>query len=649
MDTEEWITKQIELREAIQSKHPTLGERISEPKVSVIVVCWNSERTLARCLDQLLHQDYPKYEIVVVDDGSEDATLEVAEGLLDAGRGTIVRGLVNRGCAHARNLGMRHASGEIIAFVDADGYTDPRWLSRIVAAFDSDETLGAVASTVFFAHNPLVINGAGGTVNRQGWAADLSMNESFECAQLASEALYPMGCGMVIRRSAVDRVGDFDAHIVNYYDDVDYGIRLWRAGFKVIVAPGAWIDHGFSHRGGDSPHKRLLCERHRMRVVLKHAPIKGLARWVLLEALALRRASLGGHKLKLTAVAWNIRRLPSALASRRRMRGAPPVPDRLVAPTWGEAFPAGLTTLSTPQPEGAGNGVDMADARSKGQLIHGWFPVERVYGRSYRWAGVCAAALVVLRAPARRLRLDYAHVPVDTGGVDLCIRRLGSPDPLTPIWATELSWQYIERCVENHPLILPAGVYEVVFSARQAWSDPPRETRLLGFALAGMSLDESYEIAVGGLDMAFPAVEEQLVSGWFEAEQSAGRSYRWATSHAAAVVRLLNSASSAKLSYRLPPGPIRGLHIAIRPVHSQGVVWATRIVWQDGDWHEVSFPLRLAAGDYVVSFNAESPWSNPGRRDPALWAENRSLGFALSSLTFDERAPTGTVAHETSR
>jgi GT2 family glycosyltransferase len=634
MDNEQWMAKQIQLREAMQSKRQTTGAPNSEPKVSVIVVCWNSERVLSRCIEQLLQQDYGNYEVVVVDDGSDDATLKVAESMLTCKEGKIVRGLVNRGCAHARNLGMRHATGEIIAFVDADGYADARWLSRIVAAFDSDETLGAVASTVFYALNPLVVNGAGGTVNRQGWAADLSMNESFESAQIATEALYPMGCGMAIRRSAVDRVGDFDAHIINYYDDVDYGIRLWRAGYRVIVASDAWIDHDLGRPGGDSPRKRLLCERHRMRVMLKHASARTLPRWAVHEALAIRRAGAARRARKPIALAWNVRHAASVLSSRWRLRRAPRVPDRLIHPSWGDAFPAGVPSRLNPRPETAGKSVDMADPGVEGQLVYGWFPPEHQDGRSYRWSGIQAAALIGLQAPARRLRLDYTQVPADTGGVDLSIRCYGSPDPLTPIWVTHLSWQYMERCVENHPIALPAGDYEVVFSARQAWSDPPHETRQLGVALARMSFDESYEIADGGLDMGSPAVEEQLVSGWFEAEQSGDRGYRWGCGHAAAVVRSPKSASRAHLSYCLPPGSIGGLKVTVCPLEQQRPVWSTRIAWLDGAWHDDSFPLRLAGGDYIVSFDAEATWSNPGQRDPAFWAENRSLGFALSSLSF---------------
>ncbi len=611
---------------------------VAMPLASVIVVCWNAADVLGRCLDQLFAQDHANYEIVVVDDGSDDNTLQVAERASTRGELTIVRSPRNRGCPHARNLGLRHAKGEIVAFIDADGYATPSWLRHVVEAFDADATVGGVASTVFFADNPLVINGAGGIVNRQGWAADLSMNESYERAEIAGEALYPMGCGMALRRSAVERVGPFDDRMLNYYDDVDYGVRLWRAGCRVAVAPGAWIDHGFAGaggEGGDSDHKRLLCERHRMRVVLKHSSARTLPRWALHEARAFRQAPWPRRALKLRAMVWNARHVPSVLSSRRRLHRAPRVPDRLIDPSWGDGFPAGVPPRLTPRPENVGNSIDMADAASEDQLTYGWFPAEHVDGRSYRWAGEQAAALVTLPAPAKRLRLDYAHVPVDIGGVDVHIRRLDSSDPLTPVWSTRLLWQYIARSIENHPLALAAGDYEVVFSVSQGWTDPPNETRSLGFALASMSIHESYEIASRGLDMAAPAVEEQLICGWFEAEQSAGRSYRWAAAHAEVIVRVAEGASSASLSYRFAPGPTGGLNISVRPVDSGEAEWSARIAWRAGEWHEETLPLRLAAGDYVVAFDTEATWSNPGRRDRDLPPENRSLGFALSSLSFD--------------
>ena len=163
------------------------GPRLESSRlVSVIVVCWNAAAVLGRCLEQLFAQDYAKREIIVVDDGSKDATLAVARAAAERGELTLVESSRNRGCPSARNLGVSRARGEIIAFIDADGFATPTWLSELVRAFGTDPAVGCLASTVFFDDNPVVLNGAGGTVNQQGWAADLLMNESLRgCADCA--------------------------------------------------------------------------------------------------------------------------------------------------------------------------------------------------------------------------------------------------------------------------------------------------------------------------------------------------------------------------------------------------------------------------------------------------------------------------------
>jgi hypothetical protein len=278
----------------------------------------------------------------------------------------------------------------------------------------------------------------------------------------------------------------------------------------------------------------------------------------------------------------------------------------------------------------------MADAEVDERLPYGWFPKEMIHGRGYRWAGTQAAALIHLSAPARRMRLEYAHVPVDTGGVELSIRRLGQASPLSPVWSTRLRWQYIERCIENHPTFLPAGDYEVVFRSRHAWSDPPFETRPLGFALALMSFHESSPVGRAEVNMASNGVEDQLVSGWFETEDSPDGPYRWAGRRAAAVVRLQHDADAVRISYCLPPAPNGGLTVTVRPLGSSHEAWSTRIPWTDASWHDDSFPAELGAGEYLVSFDAESTWSNPGRFDRSFSAENRSLGFAMSRLSFGD-------------
>jgi GT2 family glycosyltransferase len=634
MNKQQWRAAQRELRRAVSSAPAQRGPTVAQPLASVIVVCWNSADVLGRCLDHLFAQDYSSREIIVVDDGSDDDTAKVAEQASKRGELTLVRSAGNRGCPSARNLGLRHARGEIVAFIDADGFASREWLGEVVRAFGDDHQVGGVASTVFFDDNPIVVNGAGGTVNRQGWAADLSMNESYESARIASEALYPMGCGMALRRTAVDRVGPFDDRMLNYYDDVDYGTRLWRAGFRVKVAPDAWIDHGCGVAGGDSARKRLLCERHRMRVVLKHSAADTLARWAAWELRSLYAAPTPIRVQKLRSIVWNVRHLPSLLASRWRLRRAPAVPAKLVDASWGDGFPAGVPLRLRPTPERAHAGLEIDDPASEGQLLHGWFPAERADERSYRWAGLRAAALVHLDETAGRMHLDYANVPVDIGAIDVDIRRVGSSEPMTPVWATSLPWQYIARSVENHPLTLAPGDYEIVFHAARGWSDPPHETRSLAFALSSLSFSKSFDVSPGGLEMSSPAVEHQLVNGWFEAEESPERSYRWAAGHAAVVVRIAEGASVIRMSYRFPPGSTGGLRLAVRSVDSQQCIWSRRLPWREGEWHEEKLATALEGGDYLIEFDADSVWSNRGQQDVAFPPENRSLGFALAALTF---------------
>ena len=605
--------------------------RESAPLASVIVVCFNSQSTLDRCLRHLFDQDHPNYEVIVVDDGSTDGTAAVAEAASSEAPLKLVRAKRNRGCPAARNLGLLEAQGEIVAFIDADGFATPDWLSRLTANFAGDRRIGGVASTVFFEDNPLVLNGAGGTVNRQGWAADLSMNEPYEDAQLADEALYAMGCGMAFRREALACVGRFDDRMLNYYDDVDYGVRLWRAGYRLVVAGDAWIDHAAAI--DDSASKRLLCERHRMRVVLKHAGARVLREWAENEVRAWWGATREARVRKLRALGWNLRHLRSVLAFRRRHSVDGAVPRQLRDPSWGDGFPAGVPPRAHPRPELARATVDMADARSDASLLYGWFPSERVDGRSYRWAATRSALLVRLECPASRMRIDFTHVPVDLGGVDVVLRRAGTADPSEVVWRTRLLWQYIARSVENHPLRLSPGDYEVGFRALRGWSNPPAETRSLALALASISFSDTSYLPMGGLDMASPAVESQLVSGWFESEQSEGRSYRWAGGEGRALVRAQGLVRSARIAYRIPPGLAAELVLEMRPSDGLEGHWGATLprVEEDG-WQEASIPLHLPPGDYVLSLKVERTWSNRGAADGSLWPENRALGFALSTF-----------------
>src|SRR5262249_51153825 len=117
------------------------------PKTSVVVPAYNAAATLGECLESLAHLNYPDYEIIVLGDGSVDPTGESAAG----GGGRVLRG-ARRGLAAARNCGIEAATGNCVAFIDADARADRDWLYHLVETLTRRR--GAAAGGPNFAPPP---------------------------------------------------------------------------------------------------------------------------------------------------------------------------------------------------------------------------------------------------------------------------------------------------------------------------------------------------------------------------------------------------------------------------------------------------------------------------------------------------------------
>jgi len=97
-----------------------------QPLISVVIPCFNDERHLSEAIRSALEQTYPRVEVIVVDDGSTDGSLAVAQSFGD--QVTVLR-KPNGGLASARNFGMREASGTFITFLDSDDILFPHFLA----------------------------------------------------------------------------------------------------------------------------------------------------------------------------------------------------------------------------------------------------------------------------------------------------------------------------------------------------------------------------------------------------------------------------------------------------------------------------------------------------------------------------------------
>src|SRR5918996_2311687 len=201
------------------------------PRISVVVCSYNGARTIGECLESLAALEYPDYEVIVIDDGSTDATRAIA-------RAFDVRLLStpNRGLSAARNSGLALATGEIVAYIDDDPHADPHWLSYLAAMFLTTDHVGV--------GGPNVPPPGDGPVAH---AVAASPGGPVHVLLSDREAEHLPGCNMAFRRSALEAIGGFDPRFRTAGDDVDVCWRLRDAGGTLGFSPAALVWH---HRRG---------------------------------------------------------------------------------------------------------------------------------------------------------------------------------------------------------------------------------------------------------------------------------------------------------------------------------------------------------------------------------------------------------------
>lgn len=110
----------------------------NNPLVSIIVPVYNSEQQLRRCIDSLLSQNYYNIEIILINDGSTDNSLAIANEYESKDGRVKVYDQINGGVSHARNLGLSKANGDYICFVDSDDYVECDYVSNFITGLDED-------------------------------------------------------------------------------------------------------------------------------------------------------------------------------------------------------------------------------------------------------------------------------------------------------------------------------------------------------------------------------------------------------------------------------------------------------------------------------------------------------------------------------
>ena len=287
--------------------------------VAVIVPNWNGRRWLGQCLRALSEQTSPPAELIIVDNGSSDGSLEVTAEYPSA---RVIELGSNTGFANAVNVGIGVARSEAVALINTDVILDPRWIERTTGRLAADPGLAAVACKMLQMDEPTRIYDTGDFLRRDGACDQRGRFETDDGRFDTGEEIFaPCAGAALYRRAAVLAVGGFDVRLFSYLEDVDLGLRLRLAGWRCWYEPVVAL-----HAGGGSswqldPPVEHWVQRNTLLIVAKYFS----PRWLPLVAyrqLGWARHALrtGQLKAQLTGSWAALRELPAMLRERREVR-----------------------------------------------------------------------------------------------------------------------------------------------------------------------------------------------------------------------------------------------------------------------------------------------------------------------------------------
>ena len=214
----------------------------SLPLVSVIIVTWNSKIYLQACLDNLLAQTFRDFEVILVDNGSEDDALDGLHNKYPVFDLHIHRLSSNLGFAAANNIGARLARGKWLALLNADAFPEPNWLERLLEAAEIKPN-AFFASRQIQANNPGRLDGDGDVYHVSGLAWRKNYDIPVNGLNEPQEVFSACGAAAFYPRQAFLDAGGFDEDYFSYHEDVDLGFRLRMRGLKCMLVPSAVVHH----------------------------------------------------------------------------------------------------------------------------------------------------------------------------------------------------------------------------------------------------------------------------------------------------------------------------------------------------------------------------------------------------------------------
>lgn len=312
---------------------------MDRPLVSFMIINWNGKKYLQKCFESIKCQTYPAIEVILVDNGSSDGSVQFVRDNFSWVR--IIENTENLGYVIAKNQAARAAKGVYLFSLDSDTHLDPHCVEEMVALLESDPSIGICA-----AH---LMSYDGTEELSCGFGCDFFSTATYN----DKEPFFSDGAGIFIRRDLYMTIGGFDETHFMYKEDIDLGWRVNMMGYRVVGAQKAIVYHmsgGVSGAEGKrldahwqkgnayetNYRRRYLGEKNSLRNMLKNYSWITLM-WILPYYMAVSTVEIfmflcaGQPKTVvecyLKAYRWNITNLSGTVRAHREMQKMRKVSD----------------------------------------------------------------------------------------------------------------------------------------------------------------------------------------------------------------------------------------------------------------------------------------------------------------------------------
>jgi len=241
---------------------------LPEPKVMVIVLTWNGIHDTLECLTSLSKVDYRNKEIVVVDNGSTDGTVQAIRSRFPTI--ALIENDRNLGYAAGNNVGLRHAlrtGADQVLLLNNDTVAAPDFLGLLVQALDGRHSVGIAGPMVYYHTHPEVIASAGGEIDWRNGATRMRAIDQTDRGQFKEAEFvdFVTGCALLAKAETVKKIGHLDQAFFMYFEETEWCVRARRAGYHTLFVPQAKVWHKVSPaKQSTSPRISYYMTRNRL-------------------------------------------------------------------------------------------------------------------------------------------------------------------------------------------------------------------------------------------------------------------------------------------------------------------------------------------------------------------------------------------------